>query len=217
MGKVLRVSQDEPSDEVVLEAASVLRAGGVVVMPTDSVYGIGCAMLEENPGRVCVFDIKRRDLSQTLPLLVADHDDLPRYARTVGRAAVVLAGEFWPGALTMVVPASDEVPPEYRAADGTVALRMPDSNLVRELIRTVSVPLAVTSANTHGEAAATSGEGVEPRIVAEADLTLDAGPAPLAVASTIVSLVGAEPTILREGAIPGDQVYWAARSSTFDE
>ena len=106
----------------------------------------------------------------------------------------------------MVVLASKEVPPEYRAADGTVALRMPDSNLVRELARRVGAPLATTSANTHGEAAATSGESVEARIVEEADLTLDAGPAPVGVASTIVSLVGDEPIILREGAIPSDEI-----------
>ena len=89
-----------------------------------------------------------------------------------------------------------DVPPEYRAADGTIALRCPDSTLVRTLARSIGAPLATTSANTHGEAAATSGAAVEPAIVAAADLTLDAGPAPVGVASTIVSCLGKEPQVL---------------------
>ena len=97
------------------------------------------------------------------------------------------------------------------AADGTIALRCPDSPLVRTLARDMGVPLATTSANTHGEAAATSGATVEPGIVAAADLTLDAGPAPVGVASTIVSCLGAEPQVLREGVIIEAEIVLAAR------
>lgn len=202
MGQVIRVSQDEPAREALVEAAATLAFGGVVVMPTDSVYGIGCAATPDNPGHQRIFDIKHRDRSQTLPWLVADFSDLRRYAGDLPEAAVALVVAFWPGALTLVVKASELVPQEYRGLDGTIALRMPDSNLVRELSRLVGAPLATTSANTHGEAAATSGSSVERRIVEEADLTLDAGPAPLAIASTIVSVTGPEPRVLREGAIP---------------
>ena len=171
-------------------------------MPTDSVYGIGCAATPNNPGHGRIFGIKRRDLSQTLPWLIADAGDLMRYAAELTPAAVALATAFWPGALTLVVRASDEVAPEYRNADGTIALRLPDSNLVREIARRAGCALATTSANMHGEAAATSGASVERAIVAGADLTLDAGPAPIAIASTIVDVTGAKPRILREGAIP---------------
>ena len=169
-------------------------------------YGIGCAATPNNPGHERIFDIKRRERTQTLPWLIADFDDLSRYADEVPDAALELATQFWPGALTLVVSASDEVPQEYRGADGTIALRMPDSNLVRELSRLTGAPLATTSANTHGEAAATSGSSVERRIAEEADLVLDAGPAPIAVASTIVSVVGPELVILREGAIPAHRI-----------
>lgn len=212
MGEVLLTNQDHPSEDVLARAVYELAAGGVVVMPTDSVYGIGCAASSGNPAHQRIFSIKHRDPSQTLPWLVADFDDLTRYAAELPPSALELVTRFWPGALTLVVRASEQVPPEYRGADGTIALRMPDSHLVRELSRRVGVPLATTSANTHGEAAATSGSGVEARIVEEADLTLDAGPAPLAVASTIVSLVGSEPRVLREGAIPAHQIIKIARS-----
>ena len=200
MGSVRVVDQQRPDAVVLCETAHLLRAGGVLVMPTDSVYGIGCAAMPANPAHERVFAIKLRDRAQTLPWLVADVADLSRYGRDVPAWAEDLARAHWPGALTLVVRASEVVPAEYRAADDTLALRVPDSNLVRALAREVG-PLAVTSANTHGEAAATSGAGVEARIVEAADLTLDAGPAPVGVASTIVDATSSIPRILRQGAI----------------
>ena len=205
MGRVVEVNQEAPQHAALDDAANVLRAGGVLVMPTDSVYGIGCAATAGNPAHQKIFHIKRRDRAQTLPWLIADPKDLVAYSRNVPPWMERLARELWPGALTLVVQASDAVPQEYRAANGTIALRVPDSNLVRKLVREVG-PLATTSANTHGEAAATSGSGVEKRIVRAADLTLDAGPAPLAVASTIVGSEDALPRVYREGAIPSCRI-----------
>ncbi|MDO4536909.1 MAG: L-threonylcarbamoyladenylate synthase [Coriobacteriales bacterium] len=210
MGNIIAVDQNAPSAEVLGEVADVLRGGGVLVMPTDSVYGIGCAATPGNPAHERIFSIKCRDRAQTLPWLIADPSDLRRYAQDLPAWAEKLACELCPGALTLVVRASDAVPEEYRAANGTIALRVPDSDLVRSLARMVG-PLATTSANTHGEAAATSGAGVEARIVDLSDLTLDGGPAPLAVASTIVDCTGTEPRILRQGAIPAARIEQSAR------
>ena len=201
MGSIERIQQSQCSGLAFNEAVATLAFGGVLVMPTDSVYGIGCAATPNNPGHERIFAIKRRDRAQTLPWLVADPSDLAVYGADVAPYATELAVRYWPGALTLVVRASDAVPPEYRAADGTIALRCPDSPLVRALARAVGAPLATTSANTHGAAAATSGSGLETRIVDAADLTLDAGPAPVGVASTIVDCTGVEPRVLREGAI----------------
>lgn len=207
MDKVIQVSQDEPDARVVARAAEILVAGGVLVMPTDSVYGLGCAATVGNPGHRRIFEIKHRDPRQTLPWLVASRCDLARYGRDVPQWALTMAEAFWPGALTLVVRASDEVPEEYRrAGEGTIALRLPASRLVQELSLRAGVPLATTSANTHGRDAATSGAGVEERIVTEADLTLDAGPAPIAVASTIVGCTGPRPEFLRVGAIPPEEL-----------
>lgn len=206
MGTVLHTSQSRPTRDALDEAGRVLRSGGVLVMPTDSVYGIGCAATPHNPGHERIFAIKQRERVQTLPWLVGDSGDLHVYGRDVPAWMDVLARELWPGALTLVVLASSAVPAEYRAANGTIALRVPDSVLVRELACRVG-PLATTSANTHGEVAATSGAAIEERIVEQADLTLDAGPAPVAVASTIVGCddVGA-PVVFREGAIPATRI-----------
>lgn len=211
MGGVVSVNQDRPALDVVERACDVLVGEGVLVMPTDSVYGIGCLASPGNPAYGRIFDIKRRERSQTLPWLVADVQDLDRYGRDVPASARRLAREFWPGALTLVVAASDAVSPEYVLPDGdggpgTIALRMPDSNLVRDMARGCGMPLAVTSANTHGEAAATSGSSIEPQIAEAADLVLDAGPAPVGVASTIVDCAHGAPRILREGAISRERV-----------
>lgn len=204
MGSWVVVDEHEELDIIKL-AAAALVSGMVLVMPTDSVYGIGCAAFEGNPAHERIFQIKRRPREQTLPLLVADPGDLDRLGRDVPVWAGELAARFWPGALTLVVRASDAVPEEYRASDGTIALRCPDSGLVRKIARVIDMPLAVTSANTHGNSAPAKSGRLEVRIVDEADLTLDAGPTQLGVASTIVSCLGDVPVILREGAIaPGD-------------
>ena len=209
MGRILTVSQVDPAEEVLCEAELVLSSGGVLVMPTDSVYGIGCAAVIGNPAHERIFVIKRRDRSQTLPWLIADAGDLEVLAADVTGRTRRLADELWPGALTLVVRASSKVPPEYVASDGTLAVRVPDSMLVRELARRVG-PLATTSANTHGREAATSGSAVESRIAQAADLVLDAGPAPLAQASTIVACTEHDILILREGAISAARVHEVA-------
>lgn len=214
MGAVLLASQTDPSPEVVGRAAAALRAEGVAVLPTDSVYGICCAALPGNPAHARIFDIKRRERTQTLPWFVADASDLARYGRDVSAWALRLAERHWPGALTIVVRASDEVPPEYAQpgpAGPTIALRVPDSELDRAVVRAAGVPLAQTSANTHGAPAATSGSGLEPGIVEAVDLVVDAGPAPVGVASTIVDATGSELRILRLGALTEDEVLLAAR------
>ena len=214
MGAVLHASQVNPDGPTVARAAATLRDGGVVVLPTDSVYGICCAATPGNPAHGRIFDIKRRDRAQTLPWFVADVDDLARYGLDVSARALRLAERLWPGALTIVVRASAEVPPEYaQPGDGgaTIALRVPASDLDRAVVRALGVPLAQTSANTHGAPSATTGHGVERSIVAAADLTLDGGVAPVGMASTIVDATGPEPHVLRAGAVTEADVLLAAR------
>lgn len=206
VGEVIVVSQNNPEPEALESAVVVLRSAGVLVMPTDSVYGMGCVATKGNPAHERIFRIKRRDRAQTLPWLIASESDLLVYGKDVPAWMRRLAHELWPGALTLVVPASDVVPREYVASDGTIALRVPDSTLVRLMAKEVG-PLATTSANTHGEDAATSGAGVEASIVSKVDLTLDSGPAPIAVPSTIVGEVAGEPRIYREGAIPAKRIW----------
>lgn len=212
MGGIMAVDQNHPSEVVLAQALDVLRNKGVLVMPTDSVYGIGCAAFPNNPAHQQIFTIKQRDRAQTLPWLVGTNDALRQYGKAVPAWMHDLAKAFWPGALTIVVPASEEVAPEYRnAKDNTIGLRMPASPLVCTLALRLGMPLATTSANTHGAPSPTSATELEERIVAAASLTLDAGPAPKGVASTVVSCdASGRPLILREGFLSRAQILEVA-------
>lgn len=202
MNNVIAIDPHAPAPEAIEQLAACLSAGGAAVIPTDSVYGIACAALPGNPGHERIFAIKHRERAQTLPLLVFGPEALEQLAaKPIPPAATALAQAFWPGALTLVVRASAAIPPEYVAADGTVALRAPAAPVALAALRELGAPLACTSANLHGEPAATSAAELAPSVVAEADLTLDGGPAPLGVASTIVDCTGDDVRILRAGAV----------------
>ena len=193
--------------------ARSLGSGGVAVLPTDSVYGICCAATPNNPGHGRIFEVKRRDRAQTLPWFVADASDLALYGKDVPSWALRLAERYWPGALTLVVRASDLVPAEYAQpapGGGTIALRVPGSELDRAIVRALGCPVAQTSANVHGAPSATSGASLEPAVAEAVDLVVDAGPATVGVASTIVDATGALPRVLREGAISKAEVLRAA-------
>lgn len=205
MGRVYRVRQDCPRSAAVDLAARVMRAGGVAVFPTETVYGIAVSTARAG-GPEPVFLIKRRRRTQTLPWLVEDVHALDRYGVSVPDCAYELAGEFWPGALTLVVRASGSVPAPYRAADGTIALRAPDNMLCQALIAACGVPLATTSANTHGMPAPTSIDTLEPRIATAADIVLDGGPTAVGHPSTIISCVSGAPELIRLGALSVDEL-----------
>ncbi len=186
--------------ELVCEVASGLARGEVAIIPTDSVYGIGCAMGAEG-ALARIFELKGRERSQALPLVLGDVEDLARYAKDLAPSARRLAERFWPGALTLVVRASSAVPEAFCAADGTVGLRVPDHAFVRALCAALGRPLALTSANLHGEPPARSIEELDPQLKATVDWVVDGGPAPLGVASTVVDATGPHLRILRAGAI----------------
>ena len=191
-------------------AADCLTAGGLALVPTETVYGVGVATSAfaanlETPGPDTgygrIFSLKQRELTQTVPWLVDGPAALERYGKDVPHSIYALAEKLWPGALTLVVPAADDVPSFMRAADGTVALRASASPVVQELIARCGSPLAVTSANTHGKPAPISFDEVEPRILAGVDVAIDAGETPCRDASTIVAVRDGELQILREGAL----------------
>lgn len=210
MSKVIHIDPEAPSAEVINLAANVLRDGGIVVFPTETVYGIGAAATSCF-GPQEIIDIKARAKNKPLPWLVETEDALDIFGVNVPEYAHNLAKKYWPGALSIVVYASDRVGKDFRDDRGTVALRSPDYELVQELIRVAGGPIITTSANTSGLPPAASFEELEERIIAHADLTLDGGETAHGVASTVVDCTGPEPVILREGAIPADEVMAAAK------
>ena len=215
MGSVLVSSQTDPSPEVVDRVAEVLRDGGVAVLPTDSVYGICCAATPGNPGHARIFDVKRRERTQTLPWFVADASDLARYGRDVPAWALRLAERHWPRRPHDRGPRLRRGPARVRPARPRGTHDSPARAGLRarprRRARRGRAPRADERQHARAPPAATSGSGLEPGIVEAVDLVVDAGPAPVGVASTIVDATGPELRILRLGALAEDEVLLAAR------
>jgi release factor glutamine methyltransferase len=209
MSKTYHIDSENPNAEVINLAATVLRDGGIVVFPTETVYGIG-ALADSKFGAQEIFEVKVRPLDMPLPWLVENEDALDTYGADIPDYAHKLAQAFWPGPLSLVVKASERVGKDFRAPDGTVALRSPDHEVVIELIQAAGGPIIATSANTHGHPAPGAYVDIEDRIVGAADLTLDCGETQHGQASTVVMCTGAEPVVVREGAIPASAILETA-------
>ncbi len=208
MNKVIPVDPENPSAEVINHAATILRDGGIVVFPTETVYGIG-ASAAQCFGSQEIIDIKMRPKNKPLPWLVEGEGALDTYGVEVPEYAYQLAREFWPGALTIVVKAAEVVAREFRDDRGAVALRSPKNVLVRELLRANGAAIITTSANTSGLPPATSFDELEERIIAASDVVLDGGETPHRLASTVVDCTGPEPVVMRVGPISEEQIETA--------
>ena len=186
-------------------AIDVLLAGGVVALPTDTVYGVAVA-LQTAGGVERLFQVKRRPPDKGIMLLL---DDAAQAAKigVMGAAAAALADAFWPGGLTVIVPRLPDVslPAALTAGAPTIGLRVPDHESPRALARAVG-PLPTTSANVSGLPEARDAAEIVDQLGDALDLILDGGPAHGGPASTIVDCSGARPVILREGAIPISRV-----------
>lgn len=223
MQRIYRVSgAGAPHPLAVRDVARVLKEGGLALLPTETVYGIGVSVAAyaatgdgvpaPDSGYGRIFTLKHRDIRQTVPWLVSGERDLDTFGVDVSSATRALARAFWPGALTIVVRASERVPAFMRADDGTVALRASASPVVAALVHACGSPLAVTSANTHGAPAPTSFSEVEPRVLKGVDLAVDAGGTACRDASTIVSLLDGRIDIIRQGALGAELIETVAAS-----
>ncbi|MCE9615169.1 MAG: threonylcarbamoyl-AMP synthase [Lentisphaerae bacterium] len=185
-------------DAAVARVAARLRAGGLVVIPTDTVYGL--AAHPDCPAAVeHLFTVKGRDAAKAIPLLIADAGDAHRFGAELSPFAARLAARFWPGALTLVLPVG--------GTDGrTEGFRVPASTITRALLRAVGGGLRVTSANRSGEPPATTADAALQALDHDVDLVLDAGPASHGVASTVARLAGDTVDILRVGVITADDL-----------
>ena len=185
------------------EAIDVLRAGGIVALPTDTVYGIAVALAAPD-GIERLFAAKRRPADKAVMLLLAEIDQASEAGRMTP-AAVALAEAFWPGGLSLVVPQRPDVPwpPVLTGGAGTIGLRVPDHPTPRALARTVG-PLPTTSANVSGLPEASDAVGILAQLGDAVELVLDGGRAHGGPASSVVDCSGDRPVILRAGAIPVD-------------
>lgn len=186
-------------------AVQLLRAGYAIAFPTDTVYGVGADGFNEQAIEQ-LFIVKERERGKAIPYLLADVSDLVKVVREMPRAAQILAEKFWPGGLTLVVPASPRVPKILIAGGDTVAVRVPNHPTTRALIAKMGVPLATTSANLSGGPDPANAQEVLAQLNGRIPLVLDGGATRGNVPSTVVDVTTDPPRVLRVGVIAREQI-----------
>jgi L-threonylcarbamoyladenylate synthase len=184
-------------------AVEIVQSGGVIAFPTDTVYGIGVSAFKEEAIEK-LYQVKGRSYQKAIPILVADQEELNQITPPFGKIVKNIMEHFWPGALTLILPLLDELPPNL-SPTRTVGVRIPDFDLTRRLLMQTG-PLAATSANISGGESALTAEEVAENIGGEIDLILDGGRSPGGVPSTVLDCTKADLMIMREGPVSLDAI-----------
>ena len=186
-------------------AANIIMQGGLVAIPTETVYGLGANGLDE-AAVAKIFEAKGRPQDNPLILHISGPEQIEAYCHHIPQAAYDLAEKFWPGPLTMVLPAKSTVPKRTTGGLDTVAVRCPDSDVTREIIRLSGVPLAAPSANISGKPSTTTAQHVRHDHNGKIEAIVDGGPCRVGVESTIVDLTEERPRLLRPGGVTPEQL-----------
>lgn len=200
MPLTLRLDPHAPDPAALSRAARIVAAGGIVVYPTETVYGIGTGLLHPR-ALERLFHIKHRPGSQPVLLLVQSLADVGDLTSAVPPLAARLAARYWPGPLTMVLPAAAHLPPQVVGPGPGVGCRVSSSVVVQALLAALHQPLTSTSANISGGPDPHSIDQVPPSLLTAADVVIDAGPAGGTAPSTIVDLTAALPRLIRAGTV----------------
>ncbi|WP_271716156.1 L-threonylcarbamoyladenylate synthase [Anaeromicropila herbilytica] len=197
---VKKINEDNFTDTDLCEAAKILREGGLVAFPTETVYGLGANGLDEKASKK-IYEAKGRPSDNPLILHIADVDSLYEIASEVPESAKRLADEFWPGPLTMILKKNNKVPYSTTGGLESVAIRMPEHKIALALIKESGLYIAAPSANTSGKPSPTKAEHVIKDLNGKVDMIIDGGKVGIGLESTIIDLTSKVPTILRPGYI----------------
>jgi L-threonylcarbamoyladenylate synthase len=207
MPDVIRLSIDplDPDPAAVGTAARAVQRGGIVAMPTDTLYGLAV-----NPFNATALEairrLKDRSADRAIPLVAADVEQIAATLGVLPMLARLLAARFWPGPLTMLMPAPERLPAEVTGGTGRVGVRVPAHAVTRALCAACGMPLTATSANKSGQPATNDPDAVAASLGAGIDVLLDAGVTPGGPPSTIIDVTDATPRVIRQGAIPWESI-----------
>lgn len=201
MAKRIPLDPARPDPAVVAELAARLRAGAVLAIPTDTIYGLA-ADARNATAVERIFAIKGRAEGKPLPVLVGSVEQARAMSTQAPPAFEALAAAFWPGPLTLALPVSPDWPAALRAGGASLAVRWPRAAIAQALVAACGGPLTATSANRSGEPACLTAAAVEAQLGMRLEVIVDGGAAGSDRPSTLLDLTGAEPRLVREGAIP---------------
>jgi len=205
MAKVLPIDRSRPDPELIAQAVAVVRSGGIVAYLTDTLYGLGVdPFIPEAVQRI--FTMKSRVEEKALPLIIGGREVLPRLVREIPPVAEVLADRFWPGPLSLILPASPVLPPILLGYSSTIAVRWPASPVASTLALAAGGALTATSANRSDAAPARTAQEVVAVFGSDVDLVLDSGSATELRPSTMVDVTAVPPRIVREGPITSESI-----------
>lgn len=198
--KIIKMEEENIDLQAVSEAGAIIKNGGLVAFPTETVYGLGGDALNgTSSGKI--YAAKGRPSDNPLIVHIADMAALPMIAKRIPEAAYKLAGKYWPGPLTMIFEKADSVPLQTTGGLGTVAVRMPSNRIARALIEASGGYVAAPSANLSGRPSPTVAKYVIEDLSGRIDMIIDGGEADIGLESTIIDLTGNKPMILRPGYI----------------
>ena len=189
----------------ITEAVNILKKGGIVAYPTDTVYGLGASMASLKAIER-IFEVKDRPKGMAMPLLSANRAQIKKLVNNVPPSAWLLMYNFLPGALTIILHKSDIVPDVITGGSKTIAVRIPDHPVPISLIKGLGQPIVGTSANLSGQPSALTAEEVRIQIGDKVDLVIDGGSCPGGIESTVVDVSGRKPVVRRLGAISLEQL-----------
>lgn len=195
----------EENQESLVKAAGIIKQGGLVAFPTETVYGLGAAATSRKAVK-SIFAAKGRPADNPLIVHLSDLDQLSLVARNIPDEAKFLAGRFWPGPLSLVLPRAEDVPAEVSAGLPTVAVRMPDHPVALALIEFAGVPVAAPSANKSGRPSPTSYQHVLEDLTGKVDAVIRSSICKIGIESTVLDLTGSSPRILRPGGLPQEEL-----------
>jgi L-threonylcarbamoyladenylate synthase len=200
MAKLVHIDPDAPAPELIAEAVRVIQAKGVIIYPTETLYGIGVhPLFPEAMQRLHA--IKGRDKTKPIPFLIKDEEMLAGLVEEVPSPGRELMARYWPGALTLIFRARQELPASLRG-NGFIGLRISSHPVARRIVEALDAPLTATSANLTGAADLLDGKQLARLFGDKVDLIIDAGRVP-GIGSTVIDLTVAPPRIVREGVIRG--------------
>lgn len=185
--------------------AKIIRNGGIVVFPTETVYGIGVNGLDRNAVEK-LYKIKERPLDKPISLLVSDFEMIEKVAQNITEVEYKLMKKFFPGPLTIILNKRDIVPDIVTSGGDTVGIRMPKEEITRKLIEYAGVPIAAPSANISGKPSGTNLQEIIQEFEGKVDYFIDGGKSEIGISSTIVKVIDEIPYILREGSISKKEI-----------